>query len=84
MLFFVTGAAVGVAGMIIDQSWLIWLAIGILAVGLLLRMYSRMTARGEDDDAIPDDDPDGTDETDPDASDDFEMDLSDDETSRLP
>jgi hypothetical protein len=68
MLFFVTGAAVGIAGMIIDQPWLIWLAIGILAVGLLLRMHARMTARRADEDREPEDvlDPDPEDASDPD------------------
>jgi hypothetical protein len=79
MLFFVTGAAVGVAGMIIDRPWVIWLAIGILAVGLLLRIQARMAARR--DAAAAD-----ADEVEPDDAEpeDFDTDPPDDEAARFP
>lgn len=33
----VIGAALALAGMGLDQSWLVWSGIGVLALGLLLR-----------------------------------------------
>jgi membrane protein implicated in regulation of membrane protease activity len=44
MLFFVVGAALGVAGMITGLQWIVWLAIAVLAVGLLLRIAGRRSA----------------------------------------
>jgi uncharacterized membrane protein YoaK (UPF0700 family) len=41
LLFFVVGAALGVAGMITGRQWIIWVAIAVLALGLVLRLAGR-------------------------------------------
>lgn len=41
---FVIGAALALAGMGLDVGWLVWLGIGVLAVGLLLRF---LPSRGD-------------------------------------
>lgn len=38
ILLFVIGAALGIAGMVLERTWLIALAIVLLAVGVLLRL----------------------------------------------
>ena len=35
---FVIGAAVALAGMGMSQSWVVWVGIGVLGVGLVLRL----------------------------------------------
>lgn len=37
MTIFVIGAVVGVAGMASGTSWIIYIAVGVLAVGVILR-----------------------------------------------
>jgi membrane protein implicated in regulation of membrane protease activity len=44
ILYFVVGAALGVAGMITGLQWIVWLAIAVLAVGLILRIAGRRAA----------------------------------------
>jgi hypothetical protein len=41
MLFFVTGAALGIGGMITGWDWLIYVAIVVLLVGFVLRLLGR-------------------------------------------
>jgi hypothetical protein len=41
MTIFVIGAVVAVAGIASGTSWIIYFAVGILAVGLLLRVASK-------------------------------------------
>jgi hypothetical protein len=47
MAFFVAGAAVGAAGMISGRSWIVYIAIAILLLGLVLRILGRRTSRRE-------------------------------------
>jgi hypothetical protein len=44
MIFFATGAALGLAGMVTGRDWLIWVAIVVLGIGFALRLFSRRTA----------------------------------------
>jgi membrane protein implicated in regulation of membrane protease activity len=41
MLLFVSGAVLGMIGMATDRNWIVFLAVGVLAVGLLLRFVDR-------------------------------------------
>ena len=41
MTIFVIGAIVGLAGIASGTSWIIYIAVGILAVGLILRVAQR-------------------------------------------
>jgi membrane protein implicated in regulation of membrane protease activity len=50
MIFFATGAALGIGGMITGLEWLIWLAIAVLVAGFVLRLLDR---RGRDHPAPP-------------------------------
>jgi protein-S-isoprenylcysteine O-methyltransferase Ste14 len=47
MLFFVVGAFLGAIGMATDRNWLIYVAIAVLAAGLILRVLGRRTAGQE-------------------------------------
>jgi hypothetical protein len=38
---FAIGAALALGGMILDQGWMIWAAIGVLLVGIVLRFLPR-------------------------------------------
>ncbi|CAN5761238.1 hypothetical protein BH23GEM9_BH23GEM9_36660 [soil metagenome] len=49
MLVFVLGAVVGAAGIATDRQWLIYVAIGILVIGLALRFL----ARRDEDPPVP-------------------------------
>lgn len=42
------GAILAVVGMYFDEAWLIWVAIGILVVGLLMRFVPGRDADGEE------------------------------------
>jgi hypothetical protein len=44
MIFFATGAALGLAGMVAGRDWLIWAAIVVLGIGFALRLLGRRTA----------------------------------------
>lgn len=46
MLFFVLGAVIGIFGMATGRDWLVYVAIAVLAAGLILRMLGRRRARG--------------------------------------
>jgi hypothetical protein len=48
MAFFVAGAAVGAAGMISGRSWIVYIAIAILLLGLVLRILGRRASRRHD------------------------------------
>lgn len=50
MAIFVIGAAFGLAGMAMDERWLILTGIAILAVGFLLRFLPRRDERGGEED----------------------------------
>lgn len=41
MLLFITGAVMGMIGIATDRNWIIYLAVGVLVVGLLLRFLAR-------------------------------------------
>lgn len=41
MTIFVIGAVVAVAGMASGTSWIVYIAVGILAVGVILRLVHR-------------------------------------------
>jgi membrane protein implicated in regulation of membrane protease activity len=45
MLIFVLGAVAGLAGMATATGWLIYAAVGLLAVGLVLRLADRRRVR---------------------------------------
>jgi len=51
------GAILGVLGIYFDEGWLIWVALGVLLGGFLLRFVMRDTEAGlsEDDDEEDDD-----------------------------
>ncbi len=53
---FAVGAALALGGILLDQAWLVWAAIGALVGGVLLRF---VPARGTGDDVATD--PDGDD-----------------------
>jgi hypothetical protein len=65
MLFFVTGAALGIGGMITGWDWLIYVAIVVLLVGFVLRLLGRRARNAADaadaaaaaEDHEPDDSP---------------------------
>jgi LPXTG-motif cell wall-anchored protein len=40
-LLLVTGASMGVAGMVTETSWLVWAGIGVLAVGGVIALIRR-------------------------------------------
>ena len=44
-LLLVTGASLGLAGMITETSWLVWLGIGVLAVGGIIAIIRRWKIR---------------------------------------
>lgn len=48
MLLFVAGAVLGMIGMATDRNWIVYLAVGVLAVGLLLRFVDRGREPPED------------------------------------
>ena len=45
------GAALGLAGMLLDIAWLIWIALAALLAGLALR-HLRVRGQGADDEGI--------------------------------
>lgn len=45
---FAAGAAMGLAGIFLDQRYLIWGAIGILVVGFALRFFKGSAASGSE------------------------------------
>jgi hypothetical protein len=43
-LLFVVGASLGIAGMVTETGWLVWIAISVLAVAIVVRLIgSRRT-----------------------------------------
>lgn len=47
MMLFVIGAALGMIGMATDRNWIIYIAVGVLVVGLLLRFANRQVTPEE-------------------------------------
>lgn len=45
----VTGASLGIAGMMTGVSWLIWTAVVVIGMGLALRMWERRTHEEEEE-----------------------------------
>lgn len=41
---FVFGAGFGIAGMITEKDWLVWIGVACLAVGIILRIWSKRNA----------------------------------------
>jgi hypothetical protein len=46
---FGVGAILGIAGMIAEMRWMIWIALGVLMVGFLLRFLPGSDETGGDD-----------------------------------
>ena len=40
-LMLVLGASLGLAGMLTERSWLVWLGIAVIAAGILVRLIMR-------------------------------------------
>jgi nitrogen fixation-related uncharacterized protein len=57
MMFFLIGSLFGVLGMATDRPWMIYVAIVLLAIGLLLRLWGRRRARlsQQEDEELPSD-----------------------------
>ena len=43
-VLFVVGASLGIAGMVAEAGWLVWVAIGVLAVAIVVRMVGARSA----------------------------------------
>lgn len=50
MILFAVGAAAALAGMLLDESWIIILAALLLVTGMALRLVPRKGREGEDED----------------------------------
>lgn len=46
---FSAGAALALGGMLLDRSWLIWAAMGVLGVGVVLRFVPHPGRRGAEE-----------------------------------
>jgi hypothetical protein len=44
VVIFSLGAALGIAGMLSEIDWLVWIAIGVLVIGIVLRMVGSRRA----------------------------------------
>jgi hypothetical protein len=54
--FMGAGALMALVGMYFEASWLVWVAIAVLAAGFALRFAAKHDEDGSDDDAPPDED----------------------------
>ena len=43
-VLFVLGASLGIAGMVTETGWLVWIAIGVLAVAIVVRLVGSRRA----------------------------------------
>jgi membrane protein implicated in regulation of membrane protease activity len=84
MFFFVTGAAIGVGGMVTGHDWLIWVAIVVLSVGLALRILGRRAAARAPEQEPLDDAADAGAGVDDEVEDDVDDDVDDDVEDREP